>query len=1081
MPADQQAIRTGAEAVTGIGGPVNLPPPETTTRCSRPNSAIDRIDTAQEHKNKIMKNQSTTLKKLAIVLVVAGLFAVFFKMGWHEQLTFDNLKARQGELRTSVEANQVVWIVGFALAYIVMAAAQLPGAALMTLAGGVLFGTVVGTVVVSFASTLGATAAMLVSRYLFRDSIEQRYGSKLRAFNEGIERDGGFYLFSLRLIPVVPFFLINLGAGLTAMRTWTFYWVSQLGMLAGTAVYVNAGNQISRISSPGGLLSPKLWGAFVLLALFPFIARKIVGAVKARRVYREHDKPRNFDYNVVVIGAGSGGLVASLIAAAVKAKVALIEKHQMGGDCLNTGCVPSKALIRSAKMAHYAKRAGDWGFRSADVDFDFADVMDRVHRVIKQIEPHDSVERYTGLGVECVHGEATIESPWQVRVSPQGDKRNMGDRVLTTRNIVVATGASPLVPPIPGLDQVDPLTSDNLWQLRELPERLVVLGGGPIGSEMAQAFARLGAQVTQAEMLPRILSREDPEISGMVKERFEEEGIRVLTGHKATRFGAEHGQRYMMAEDAEGGEVRVDFDQVIVALGRRARVRGFGLEELGVEIAANGTVAADDFMRTNYPNIYVCGDVAGPYQFTHVASHQAWYATVNALFSPLKEFKADYRVIPWTTFTDPEVARVGLNELEAKEQGIPYEVSTYGIDDLDRAIADGEDYGVVKVLTVPGKDKILGATIVGPHAGDLMAEYVLAMKHGLGLNKILGTIHTYPTLAEANKLAAGVWKRAHAPEKLLGHVERYHAWRRGKPLSAGTRALAAATVLIVLLGVGALALSTQGATEMPPPSRPAVGDPGRAEDGGDASLSKVLERVDDEGLVDYAGLEADPGDLDAYYATIAGLDRGQYQTWSDQRRIAFWSNAYNALTLKAIVENYPLKRSLAAVIHPRGIRWIPGVWDKLAFTIMGREMTLNDIEHQVLRVEFDEPRIHAALVCAAISCPPLRNELYVEGRLDEQLDDQTRRFLARPENFRIDRGAGKDVVHLSKILDWYGGDFVKSFEPEAGFEGHSEAERAVLKFISGYLDEADREYLKGGDYDVEYSSYDWTLNEQAGG
>ncbi len=1006
-----------------------------------------------------------TLKKLALVLVVAGLFAVFFQQGWHEQLTFENLKARQGELQASVAENRTLWIAGFALAYIVMAAAQLPGAALMTIAGGVLFGLALGTVVVSFASTIGATLAMLVSRYLFRDSIEKRYGQKLRAFNQGIERGGAFYLFSLRLIPVVPYFLINLGAGLTALRTWTFYWVSQVGMLAATVVYVNAGTQIGQISSPAGLLSPRLWGAFVLLALFPLLARKIVGVVKARRVYREHDKPEAYDYNVVVIGAGSGGLVASLIAAAVKAKVALVEKHQMGGDCLNTGCVPSKALIRSAKMAHYAKRAKDWGFRSAEVEFEFAEVMDRVQRVIKAIEPHDSVERFTGLGVECLQGEATIESPWRVRV---------GDRVLTTKNIVVATGASPLVPPIPGLDQVDPLTSDNLWQLRELPERLVVLGGGPIGAEMTQAFARLGAQVTQVEMLPRILSREDPEISDMVKDRFEEEGIRVLTGHKATRFGAEDGRRYMMAQDADGNDVRIDFDGVIVALGRRARVKGFGLEELGVEIARNGTIESDDFMRTNYPNIYVCGDVAGPFQFTHVASHQAWYATVNALFSPIKEFKADYRVIPWTTFTDPEVARVGLNELEAKEQEIPYEVSTYGIEDLDRAIADGEDYGVVKVLTAPGKDKILGATIVGPHAGDLMAEYVLAMKHGLGLNKILGTIHTYPTLAEANKFAAGVWKKAHAPEKLLGYVEKYHAWRRGKPLSTGARAVAAAAVLIMALAAGAVALSTQGATETSPPPEAEL----MADDVAHISLAKVLERVDPEGLVDYAGLKADPGDLDVYNAAIAGLDRQQYETWSDERQIAFWSNVYNALTLQAIVAHYPIEgsTSIGSTLHPRGIRWIPGVWDELYFTVMGREMTLNDIEHQVLRVEYDEPRIHAALVCAAISCPPLRAEPFVAERLDDQFDDQTRRFLER--SFRIDRDAGK--VTLSKILDWYGSDFEESFEPDAGFEGHSDAERAVLNFIGGYLGDADRKYLREGEYSIEYSSYDWSLNKQQG-
>ena len=727
-------------------------------------------------KNQAMKIQGTTVRKIAIVALVIALFTVFFQMGWHELVTFDNLKAQQEDLRASTAASPARWILGFALAYIVMAAAQLPGAALMTIAAGVLFGLGIGTVVVSFASTIGATVAMLLSRYLLRDSIQNRYGAQLRAFNQGIDRDGGFYLFSLRLIPVVPFFLINLGAGLTSLRTWTFYWVSQVGMLAGTAVYVNAGTQIGQLESASGLLSPQLWGAFALLALFPFIARKIVGSVKARRVFRQHQRPKTYDYNVVVIGAGSGGLVASLIAAAVKAKVALIEKHEMGGDCLNTGCVPSKALIRSAKMIHYAQRAKDWGFRSTEVDFDFRQVMDRVHRVIQEIAPHDSVERYTSLGVECVAGEATIESPWQVRV---------GDRVLTTRNIVVATGASPLVPPIPGLADVAPLTSENLWELQELPARLVVLGGGPIGSEMTQAFARLGSQVTQVEMLPRILSREDPEVSEMVRERFAEEGVRVLTGHKATSFGVETGQRYMLCEGPDG-EVRIEFDQILVALGRRARVRGFGLEELGVEIAKNGTIQSDDFLRTNYPNIYVCGDVAGPYQFTHVASHQAWYASVNALFSPFKEFRADYRVIPWATFTDPEVARVGLNELEAKEQEIPYEVSSYGIDDLDRAIADGENYGVVKVLTQPGKDKILGATIVGPHAGDLMAEYVLAMKHNIGLNKILGTIHTYPTLAEANKFAAGVWKKAHAPEGLLALVEKFHAWRRG-PSTAGAK------------------------------------------------------------------------------------------------------------------------------------------------------------------------------------------------------------------------------------------------------------------------------------------------------
>lgn len=479
-------------------------------------------------------------------------------------------------------------------------------------------------------------------------------------------------------------------------------------------------------------------------------------------------KPRRFDRNLVVIGAGSAGLVASYIAAAVRAKVTLIEKHRMGGDCLNTGCVPSKALIRSAKFLSHAARAPEFGMRRVSVEFEFAEVMERVQRVIRAVEPHDSVERYTKLGVECLHGEARIIDPWTVEV---GGKR------LTTRAIVIAAGARPFVPPIPGIEQSGYYTSDTIWTLRERPRRMVVLGGGPIGCELAQCFARLGSEVTQVEALPRIMIREDEEIAAMVAERFAHEGIRVLAGHKAVQCRVENGEHVLDCE-RQGQAVAIPFDALLVAVGRIANTTGYGLEELGIPLRGR-TVEANEFLATKYPNIFVCGDVAGPFQFTHTAAHQAWYAAVNALFGSFKMFRADYSVIPWATFTDPEVARVGLNEQEAKEQGIPYEVTRYGLDDLDRAIADEEAHGVVKVLTVPGKDRILGVTIVGEHAGDLIAEFVLAMKHKIGLNKILGTIHIYPTLAEANKYAAGAWKRAHAPERLLWLVERYHAWRRG--------------------------------------------------------------------------------------------------------------------------------------------------------------------------------------------------------------------------------------------------------------------------------------------------------------
>jgi dihydrolipoamide dehydrogenase len=471
-----------------------------------------------------------------------------------------------------------------------------------------------------------------------------------------------------------------------------------------------------------------------------------------------------YDYNIIVIGGGAAGLVSSYIASAVNAKVLLIEKHKMGGDCLNTGCVPSKAIIRSAKMLSYAKRAKEFGFKTTTVDFEFSDVMNRVKNVIKAIEPHDSRERYRKLGVDCVEGEAKIVSPHSVEIN---------GKVLTARSIIVSTGARPFVPPIPGLSTVDYLTSDTLWDVKELPKKLLVLGGGPIGSELAQSFSRLGSEVTIVEMSPQLLIREDEEVIELVSKRFREDGINVLTNHKAISFDGN-----TLTCESNGKEVKLSFDKVIVALGRRANVTGFGLETLGVKIRKQGTIKANPFLQTNIPSIYVCGDVTGPYQFTHVAAHQAWYACVNALFSPFKSFKVDYRVIPWATFTDPEVSRVGLNEKEAKQKGISYEVTNYGIDDLDRAIADSEDYGFVKVLTVPGKDKILGVTIVGNHAGDLIAEYVLAMKHNIGLNKILGTIHIYPTMTEANKYVAGNWKRAHSPKWALRILETFHRWRR---------------------------------------------------------------------------------------------------------------------------------------------------------------------------------------------------------------------------------------------------------------------------------------------------------------
>ncbi|HEY8070129.1 MAG TPA: FAD-dependent oxidoreductase [Burkholderiales bacterium] len=707
--------------------------------------------------------------RLALLLLIVGAAVAFFTLGLGRFFTLEFLQAQRAAIDAQLVAEPIRTGLLFFLAYVAITGLSLPGSAVMTLAAGAIFGLRWGVAIVSFASTIGATLAFLAARFLLRDWVQAKFGEKLKAVNDGVAREGAFYLFALRLVPAFPFFAINLLMGLTPIRTWTYIWVSQLGMFAGTVAFVYAGIKLGEFRASIGLLA-----AFALLGFFPLLAKRVLDAAKARRVYARWARPARFDRNLVVVGAGSAGLVAAYIAAAVKAKVTLVEKQKMGGDCLNTGCIPSKALLRSAKFVHQARKAASLGIKAATIEFDFADVMERVQRVIRTVEPHDSAERYAGLGVECLRGEAKIVSPWAVAVVGADEKK----QTLTTRAIVIAAGARPFVPPIPGIERMDCLTSDTVWGLRELPPRLLVLGGGPIGSELAQAFARLGSKVTQVEMLPRILPREDPDVSAMVRRSFEEEGIAVLTGHKAKEFLLDQGRKTLVCE-REGGETRIEFDVLLCALGRVANTAGYGLEDLGIPVSRARTVETNGFLQTIYPNIYACGDVAGPYQFTHVGAHQAWYASVNALFGSLKMFRADYSVIPWATFTDPEVARVGLSETEAKERNIPCEVSTYGIDDLDRAIADETARGMVKVLTVPGKDRILGATIVGEHAGDLIAEYVAAMRHGFGMNKILGTIHVYPTLAEANKYAAGVWKKAHAPQGVLRMVEKFHAWMRG--------------------------------------------------------------------------------------------------------------------------------------------------------------------------------------------------------------------------------------------------------------------------------------------------------------
>lgn len=716
------------------------------------------------------------MKKLIPVAIILFLVIAYFATGLNKLLSFENLKASLDNLIALKNENPLLFTAVFIVIYIASAALSLPIITPLSLAAGAIFGLVEGVILVSFGSSIGASLAFLTSRFVLRDTIEARFGDKLAPLNAGIEKDGAFYLFSLRLIPIFPFYLINLLMGLTKIKLSTFYWVSQLGMLIGTIVYVNAGTQISNLQSVSGILSPALIASFALLGVLPWIAKMIMGILQRARVYNGYNRPKTFEKDLVVIGAGAAGLVSTYIGVAVKAKVTIIEAHKMGGDCLNYGCVPSKALIKSAKIAQMFRDAEKYGLMAQAPKIDFKAVMARIHKIIAEIEPHDSFERYTKLGAEVLNGYARIIDPWRIEAQFENGEK----RILTTRNIIIATGARPFVPPLNGIEDIGYLTSDTLWEefakRDKIPNRIIVLGGGPIGSELAQALARLGAKVTQIEMADRLLVREDKEVSDIARASLEKSGVEVLPSHKAIGFETSEGKKVIIVE-ADGKQKKIEFDDIICAVGRSARLEGFGLEELGIETGK--TLIVNDFMETKYPNILGAGDVVGPYQFTHVAAHQAWYASVNALFGGLKKFKVDYRVIPWTTFIDPEIARVGLNEQEANEKKIAYDVTIYGIDDLDRAIADSSAHGFVKVLTMPGKDKILGVTIAGEQAGELLAEFVLAMKWGLGLNKILGTIHTYPTMAEANKYAAGEWKRKNIIPWQMKLLEKFHAFNRG--------------------------------------------------------------------------------------------------------------------------------------------------------------------------------------------------------------------------------------------------------------------------------------------------------------
>jgi pyruvate/2-oxoglutarate dehydrogenase complex dihydrolipoamide dehydrogenase (E3) component len=474
-------------------------------------------------------------------------------------------------------------------------------------------------------------------------------------------------------------------------------------------------------------------------------------------------------YNVIVLGAGSGGLTVAAGSAMLGARVALLEKHRMGGDCLNYGCVPSKALLRAARVAHTVRTAARYGIRTGAPfpEQDAKPVMDYVRAARAHIAPHDSVERFTALGVDVHLSAGLLLSPHEVRLVNEA-------RTIWGRQIVLATGSRPRIPDVPGLRDAGFLTNETVFDVDRLPRSLLVIGGGPIGAELGQAFGRLGSQVTIVSSSDHVLPREDEDVAAVLARQLRQEGVTLLDRARAVAVSRNNRQKRVTVRLFEG-ERTFEVDEIVVAAGRRPNTEDLGLTQVGVAFDERA-VKIDSRCRTTVPSIWAVGDVAGPYQFTHWANYQARIVIRNALFPG--SWSCDFATVPWTTFTEPEVARVGLSEADARRDGIGYDLFTASFEDNDRALCDGEPEGFVKVLARKGRGDILGAAIVHANAGELLAELVLAKKHGLRLAKLSTPIHVYPTLAETNRAVGDAYLRGRLRPSMRRVLAALFAWLR---------------------------------------------------------------------------------------------------------------------------------------------------------------------------------------------------------------------------------------------------------------------------------------------------------------
>jgi pyruvate/2-oxoglutarate dehydrogenase complex dihydrolipoamide dehydrogenase (E3) component/uncharacterized membrane protein YdjX (TVP38/TMEM64 family) len=750
-------------------------------------------------------NKSAVLR-LAALLLLAGSVAVLLIFFPVKQYLFDLLEWVRG---------MGAWgPVLLGAVYILACVLFIPGS-LLTLGAGFVFGIVVGTITVSIASTLGATAAFLLGRTLARPWIEARvaHRPKFRALDEAVRRQGFKIVLLTRLSPIFPFNLLNYTFGLTRVSLRDYILASWIGMLPGTVMYVYLGTTLKTLADLAAGNVPTSVGQQVLFGagLVATVAVTVLITRLARKALQEaippptrqteplahgdlampntvqvlpddvHNQtlvanvhPRDWvnpqpqsRYNLVVIGAGTGGLVCAAGAAGLGARVALVEKHLLGGDCLNVGCVPSKALLRAARAYADVRDAAGFGVTvPPGAKVDFPAVMERMRRLRAGISPNDSAARFHSLGVDVFLGAAHFTGPDAVEVNGQ---------TLRFARAVIATGGRPIQPPIPGLAEAGFQTNETIFSLMELPRRLAVIGAGPIGCELVQAFARFGSQTFLVGKQPQILPREDPDAAQLVETALQHDGVQLLLGHDLRRVERSGGERVLCLESPHGPkEIRVD--DILVAVGRVPNVDGLNLEAAGVAHDSRIGVQVDDRLRTTSPRIYAVGDVCSRYQFTHAADAMARLAIQNALFFGGARLSA--LTIPWCTYTDPEIAHVGLYERQAQEQGIAVQTLTQPLDGVDRALLDGETAGFVRVHLRRGTDKILGATIVARHAGDMISELTLAMTGGLGLRTPARTIHPYPTQAEAIKKVADAYNRTRLTPFVKRMLDKWMAWTR---------------------------------------------------------------------------------------------------------------------------------------------------------------------------------------------------------------------------------------------------------------------------------------------------------------